>query len=80
MERGVAALRRLRLPDLFLVCASMVFYAWAAFDGALWLVGYVLLAFLLGRVIAGMPRDAKRGCWRRVLGAGCGADAGLLVL
>ena len=27
VERGVAALRRLRLPDLFLVCASMVFYA-----------------------------------------------------
>lgn len=66
VERGVAALRRLRLPDLFLVCASMVFYAWAAFDGALWLVGYVLLAFLLGRVIARDAQgDARRGCWRQ---------------
>ena len=74
VERGVAALRRLRLPDLFLVCASMVFYAWAAFDGALWLVGYVLLAFLLGRVIG----DAGAAAGGRMLGAGCGADARLL--
>ena len=75
-ERGVAALRRLRLPDLFLVCASMVFYAWAAFDGALWLVGYVLLAFLLGRVIAGMPK----GTPARLLAAGCSVLVVVLML
>ena len=76
VERGVAALRRLRLPDLFLVCASMVFYAWAAFDGALWLVGYVLLAFLLGRVIAGMPK----GTPARLLAAGCSVLVVVLML
>ena len=76
VERGVAALRRLRLPDLFLVCASMVFYAWAAFDGALWLVGYVLLAFLLGRIIAGMPK----GTPARLLAAGCSVLVVVLML
>ena len=75
-ERGVAALRRLRLPDLFLVCASMVFYAWAAFDGALWLVGYVLLAFLLGRIIARMPK----GTPARLLAAGCSVLVVVLML
>ncbi len=76
LERGAAALCRLRLPDLFLVGASLVFYAWTAFDGALWLVGYVLLVFLLGQVIARMPK----GTPARLLAAGCSVLVVVLML
>ena len=62
--------------NIWLLIVSMVFYAWAAFDGALWLVGYVLLAFLLGRVIAGMPK----GTPARLLAAGCSVLVVVLML
>lgn len=61
LQRAVPRLQRLRFPDWFLVAASLAFYGWTAVDGIGWLVGYILLIYLLGRVIVQVPGKTQAG-------------------
>ena len=61
LQRAVPRLQRLRFPDWFLVAASLAFYGWTAVDGIGWLVGYILLVYLLGRVIVQVPGKTQAG-------------------
>lgn len=61
LQRAVPRLQRLRFPDWFLVAASLAFYGWTAVDGIGWVVGYILLVYLLGRVIVQVPGKTQAG-------------------
>lgn len=61
LQKKIRLFERLRLSDWALVAVSLVFYGWTAWDGIAWLIGYVFLVYLLGRVIAGMPGKTAAG-------------------
>lgn len=51
-------LEKIRLSDLALLGISCAFYMWACFDDVLWLLGYILVVWLLGIAI---QRSRKSG-------------------
>ncbi len=61
LQRKKEVLSSLRLTDWILVVFSLVFYGWTMYDGVVWIVGYVLMVYLLGRIIAGMPQKTSAG-------------------
>lgn len=60
--------RRVRLGDWAAVALSLAFYAWALFDGAFWLCGYVLAVYAAARLFQA-ARD-----WRLILPLRRGED------
>ena len=61
VQRRCSPLQRLRPGDLVLVGVSLFFYAWSSLDGLIWMVGMVLLTFLLGQLIQRTPAQAAAG-------------------
>lgn len=51
LSKKVAFLRKCRATDLLLVGLSLCFYAWSCFDNVFWLCAYVLIVYLLGRIL-----------------------------
>lgn len=41
----------LRIGDIFLILASLVFYGWAKLDGILYLCVYILLVYVMGKIV-----------------------------
>ena len=55
LQKRVPLLQKLRLSDVALVGISLFFYAWGSLDSAAWMVGMILLVFLLGQLIERTP-------------------------
>ena len=47
-----AIIKKLRLPDIVTICASLFFYTWAGFSNLFYLLGLILLIYCLGEVIS----------------------------
>lgn len=41
----------IRLCDIYIIAVGIAFYAWAGLNGALFLTGYILLTYILGKLI-----------------------------
>lgn len=70
LEKKVAACEKWRLPDLFLLLVSLVFYSWVLWVHGAYLLGYIAAVYALGRYLAGGRRA----------GASLALAAGLVVL
>ena len=68
-----------RLRNVWLLCASLVFYTWGS-GSLVWLLGFsTVLDYLLGKQASAALKSANSGRLRLVVGASVAANIGLLV-